>query len=304
MAELFAAIEAGGTKCIAALGIWGQKPVKRIRIPTSSPIQTISEILGFFAEAKKEGLAPLALGIGTFGPAVVNPSSVNWGHIGSTPKPGWSGTDFAGILAQKLRIPVGFDTDVNTAALAEETEAMRQGMPCDPLLYLTIGTGIGGGLMTAGNILHGLSHPEMGHMRLARHPDDQYEGNCPYHRDCWEGLAAGPAIEDRWKTRGEQLSSEHAAWDLEAWYIAQGVANLAMVVSPQRIVLGGGIMDVKGLRERVAIYTATFSKGYLSGLESPSDWASILVPPLVEEPGLAGAFLLAAKALQPKAKVS
>ena len=249
MTKIYGAVEAGGTKFIAAIfrvsdaanslenprsGGIGldltifEEPLRSIRIPTTSPEETLGATLAFFEGCAADGLGPDSLGIGSFGPVDPDPTSKTWGYITSTPKSGWKNIDIAGILGRKLGIPVGFDTDVNAAALAEAT--MGAGCGLDPVLYLTIGTGIGGGALVNGKLLHGLTHPEMGHIGIKRREDDKFPGFCPYHKDCLEGLAAGPAIEQRWGVRGEQLEPDHLAWDLEAWYLAQGIVSMTMIM--------------------------------------------------------------------------
>jgi fructokinase len=288
---LQAAIEAGGTKFVLAIGKAGEKPVREERIPTTKPEETLQKSLDFFLKAREDGLEFDALGIGSFGPIDPDPSSATWGFVTDTPKPYWANTDMAGFLARKLAVPVAFDTDVNTAALAESRNGAGKGL--DPVLYLTIGTGIGGGLVVNNSMVHGLVHPEMGHMYLKRRSDDTWPGRCPFHGDCAEGLASGPAVEDRWQERGEKLPPNHPAWDLEAWYIGQMVVNLQMTLSAQAIILGGGVMDVPGIRSKIRQYAYELSNKYLVRPRSQEDWNKLILAPLLDKPGLQGAFIIA-----------
>lgn len=315
MSRIFGAVEAGGTKFVAAIfrmprqaevpgttSLAGSKPgpalfpapLRSARIPTTSPEETLGATLAFFEACAAEGLGPESLGIGSFGPIDPDPASQTWGYITSTPKPGWKDTDMAGFLGRQLSVPVGFDTDVNAAALAEAT--MGAGSGLDPVLYLTIGTGIGGGALVNGKLLHGFMHPEMGHIRVAHREGDAFPGRCPFHKDCLEGMAAGPAVEDRWGVRGEQLGPEHPAWDLEAWYLAQGIVSIAMILSPQMVILGGGVMAVPGILDRVRAYADVHCAGYLARPAGAKGWAGLIRAPLLPNPGLAGACLLAMKA--------
>jgi len=317
MTRIYGAVEAGGTKFVAAIfrmpglaeasgftsfeSIWPDpalfgKPLRSVRIPTTSPEETLESTAAFFEACAAEGLAPASLGIGSFGPIDPDPISDTWGYIPSTPKPGWKNADIAGILGRRLGMPVGFDTDVNAAALAEAT--MGAGLGLDPVLYLTIGTGIGGGALVNGKLLHGLMHPEMGHIRVLHRKGDEFPGRCPYHEDCLEGMASGPAVEERWGMSGEQLGPDHPAWDLEAWYLAQGIVSMAMILSPQAVILGGGVMAVPGMIDRVRAYANEHCAGYLARPAGAQGWTELIKGPLLPNPGLAGACLLAIKALK------
>lgn len=292
--EQYGAVEAGGTKIIAAVGRAGEEPRALERIPTTDPGETLDRIIGFFRARASEGLPIRALGVGCFGPVDLDPASPRWGFITSTPKLKWQGTDVAGTLGRALGVPVGFDTDVNAAALAEYRLGAAIGR--DPAVYLTVGTGIGGGAVVDGRILHGASHPEMGHMLMARREDDGFPGFCPFHGSCWEGLASGPAIEARWGRRGEDLPPDHPAWDLEAWYLAQGILNLLMALSPRAVILGGGISQVPGLIDRVRSTAASLCAAYLDRPRTPEEWSDMIRPPGLKIPGLDGSFLLAEEA--------
>jgi fructokinase len=231
MAALYGGIEAGGTKFVVAVGSGPGALHDLAQFPTTGPQETIGRAIDFF-RLQPEPVA--AVGIGCFGPVDPDSASATFGTITTTPKPGWQQVDIAGQVRAALEVPVGFDTDVNAAALGEH----RWGAACDvdSFVYLTVGTGIGGGGMVAGHLLHGLMHPEMGHMRIPHDWErDPFPGVCPYHGDCLEGLACGPAIEARWGRRGEHLTADHPAWSLEAHYLALGLASIVAVLSPQRL---------------------------------------------------------------------
>jgi fructokinase len=241
MTTLYGGIEAGGTKFVCAVGSGPHDLRDEVRLPTATPEESISQSIAYFREQqRKQPLA--AIGVASFGPVDPDPNSPTFGYVTNTPKPHWSNTNFAGALRQALGIPVGFDTDVNGAALGEHRWGAAQGL--DAFVYLTVGTGLGGGGMVGGRLMHGLMHPEMGHMRVPHdRAQDPYEGFCIYHGDCWEGLVCGPAIEDRWQTNARNLPADHLAWELEAHYLALGLHNIVTILSPQRIILGGGVMD-------------------------------------------------------------
>jgi fructokinase len=238
---LVGGIEAGGTKFVGAVGTGPQDMRAEIQFQTTTPAETIGSAVAFFRkETRTESLK--ALGIASFGPVDPNPDSSTFGFITTTPKPGWANTDLVGKVRDALGIPVGFDTDVNGAALGEHRWGSAQEL--DTFIYLTVGTGLGGGGLVNGRPLHGLLHPEMGHVRIPHDWDaDPFPGTCPFHGDCLEGLAAGPALEQRWGQRAEFLPPEHPAWALEAHYLALALANYITVLSPQRIIMGGGVMQ-------------------------------------------------------------
>lgn len=289
--ELFGAVEAGGTKIVVAVGRAGEEPRVLERIPTTDPGETLDRIIGFFRARASEGFPVRALGVGCFGPVDLDPASPRWGFITSTPKLRWQGTDVAGTLGRALGVPVGFDTDVNAAVWAEYRLGAAEGR--DPAVYLTVGTGIGGGAVVNGRVLHGAGHPEMGHMLMSRRGDDVFQGSCPFHGSCWEGLASGPAVEARWGRRGQELPPDHPAWDLEAWYLAQGIVSLQMVLSPRAVILGGGVSEVPGLIGRVRSAAASLCAGYLDRPRTPAEWEETIRAPGLDIPGLTGAFLLA-----------
>jgi len=239
--SLYGGVEAGGTKMVCAVGTGPTDIRAETRFPTTTPAETIARMLEFFREQNAR-VKLSAVGVASFGPIDPDPSSATFGYITSTPKAGWANTDLAGPLAKALDVPIGFDTDVNGAALGEYRWGAAQGL--HTLVYLTIGTGIGGGVMAEGRLVHGLLHPEVGHMRIPHDLGaDPFPGICPFHGDCFEGLACGPAVTARWGRPSHDLPAGHPAWQLEAYYIALALNNLICALSPQRIVLGGGIMQ-------------------------------------------------------------
>jgi fructokinase len=294
---LLGAIEAGGTKFVCAVGTGPQDLRARIEFPTTSPQETIGHTVAFLQEqAKSECL--LAVGIASFGPIDVNPASPHWGHITSTPKPGWQNVDLAGPIGRALHLPVAFDTDVNVAALGEREWGAAQGL--DTFVYITVGTGIGGGGMVEGRLMHGALHPEMGHMRIPHdRQTDPFPGACPFHGDCWEGLAAGPSIEARWGGKGQYLPLDHPAWALEAQYLALGVTNLVCALSPQRIVLGGGVMRQASLFPLIRRKTLKLLNGYIRVDAILGRIDEYIVPPrLGDNAGVLGAIALAQRAVR------
>jgi len=274
------AIEAGGTKWLCAVGTGPDDLVATETIPTTTPHETIGRALAFFRCQGPIG----AVGIGCFGPVDLRPGSPAWGSITTTPKPGWTDTDVAGVVGVELGVPVAFDTDVNAAALGEHRWGAGRGL--DTFCYVTVGTGIGGGAIAGGAVVHGLVHPEFGHMRIPHDLDaDPFGGLCRYHGDCWEGLAAGPAIEARWGRPPRELVDVEAVWRLEARYIALGLVNVVAVLSPERIVLGGGVMEVPGLLPLVQAEVDDLLAGYVA--------TEIVPPALGPLSGVLGAFVLA-----------
>ena len=290
--SLWGAIEAGGTKFVCAVGTGPDDWREEIRFPTTTPEETMGQAIDFFRE--HHAREPLtAIGIGSFGPVDPDPASPSFGYVTTTPKPGWAQTDVVGILRRGLDLPVGFDTDVNAAALGEGRWGAAQGL--DTFIYLTVGTGIGGGGMVGGQLLHGLIHPEMGHVRIPHDRQaDPYEGCCPFHGDCLEGLASGPAIEGRWNRRAETLLPDHEAWQLEAQYLAQGVVDFVYTLSPQRVIMGGGVMEQPHLLPLVRTQVQELLNGYLQApeiLERIDEY--IVAPALGNQAGISGALALA-----------
>jgi fructokinase len=292
MSVLYGGLEAGGTKFVCAVGTGPEDLRAETRFPTTTPAETIGRAISFFqAQQRQEPLA--AIGIASFGPVDPNPGSPTFGYITSTPKPGWAHTDFVGTIRQSLEVPIGFDTDVNVAALGEHHWGAAQGL--DNFIYLTIGTGIGGGGMINGQLMHGLIHPEMGHIRIPHDLQaDPYAGHCPFHGDCLEGLAAGPALEDRWGQSAETLPADHPAWELEAHYLALALTNFICTLSPQRIVMGGGVMEQPQLLPRVRQKVQAFLNDYIQAPELLQGIDKyIVLPGLGGQAGVLGAIALA-----------
>ncbi len=282
MTTLVGGIEAGGTKFVCAVGTGPQDIRDSVRFPTTTPAETIAQAIAFFQQ-QKEPVA--AIGIGSFGPIDPQPLSPTFGFITSTPKPGWANADLVGQIQQVIPVPMAFDTDVNAAAYGEYCWGAAQEL--DTFLYLTIGTGIGGGGMVEGHLMHGLIHPEMGHILIPHNrADDPYAGHCPFHGDCLEGLASGPAMKARWGQPAETLPPDHPAWVLEANYIAYGLVNLICTLSPQRIILGGGVMSQPHIFGLVRQQVQTLLCGYVQHTAILQEIDQYIVPPALG--GLAG----------------
>jgi len=280
------ALEAGGTKMVCAIGNEKGEIFERISIPTETPDITMPKIVEYF-----QGKGIEALGIGCFGPIDLNRDSETYGYITTTPKLAWSNYNIVGVLKDALRIPVGFDTDVNGSMLGEATWGCAQGLECS--MYITIGTGIGAGIIANGKLLHGMLHPEAGHLLMRRHPDDTYEGKCPYHKTCLEGMAAGPAIEDRWGKKGVELADRKEVWEMEAYYIAQALVDYIMVLSPQKIILGGGVMHQEHMMPLVLKELKEQLGGYIQTKEIENLAEYIVLPSLDDNQGIMGALKLA-----------
>lgn len=280
-------IEAGGTKFVLAVGPSPTEILARHEIPTQDPATTLPEAADWFSDQGELG----ALGIASFGPIELDSSSPQWGHITNTPKPGWANCDIAGYFAKRFMVPIGFDTDVNGAALAEHK--FGAGRNSTSLAYVTVGTGIGGGLVIDGKPVHGAAHPELGHILPRRHPEDlEFNGICPHHRDCLEGLASGPAIKARWGVSLSELPTDHMAHEIIADYLAQLVHSLTAMASVETIVLGGGVMNTNGLLDRVTQRVSQLGAAYFPGYAKHR----IVAPDLGNDPGLTGALLLAKSA--------
>ncbi|MFQ5347089.1 MAG: ROK family protein [Rhodothalassiaceae bacterium] len=260
-APLVGAVEIGGTKIICLVGSGPDDIRAEVRLPTRGPGESIADILTFFRQ--QATLGPLArLGVASFGPVDLDPASPRWGHITATPKAGWSDTDLAGVLARELSVSVQFDTDVNGAALAEGRWGAAKGLA--DYVYVTVGTGIGGGIVVNGRLVRGTLHPEIGHMVVPHdRTADPYAGCCPFHSDCLEGLASGPAIAARWGAPGAELAPDHPAWALEADYLSVLAANLLFLLAPERILFGGGVMENRWLLDLVRKRTGARLGGYL-----------------------------------------
>jgi fructokinase len=289
MSELYGGVETGGTWCVCAVGSGPGEIVAETEFPTEEPDATLRRIIDFFTEQPPV----VALGIGAFGPVDLDPNSDTWGHVTTTPKPGWQHVPLAGVLGAELELPVAFDTDVNAAALGERRWGAGRGV--DTVCYLTVGTGIGTGLVVDGRPWHGLVHSEAGHMRIPHdRARDPFPGSCPVHGDCWEGLASGAAMRARWQARAEELEGDHPAWALEADYLAVGILNLVLTASPERVIAGGGVLEHGRLLEMVRDRVPRLLAGYLEAPELGKDIGSYLVAPeLGDRAGVLGALALA-----------
>jgi fructokinase len=276
-------VEAGGTKFVLGIATSKDNIEATTRIDTTTPQETIGAMLDWF---RSQG--PLdAIGVASFGPLELNKFSPHWGHVAATPKPHWSGADIAGPLQRELSCPVVIDTDVNGAALAEYLWGTGQGQRS--MLYFTVGTGIGGGAIIDGQILHGLTHPEMGHIRLPLHHDDVPDaGYCGFHGACLEGLASGPAIIKRWGASLSELPSDHPAHGIIAYYLAQAAVTIQAIFQPGRIIFGGGVMATPGLLDQVKREATALGGGYFCG--DPAEIISL--PGLGDKAGLLGALAL------------
>ena len=296
MAGIFGGIEAGGTKFICAIGEDPQHIRAVTNFKTADPEGTIQKAVQFFEEGVEHFGELSAIGIASFGPVDPRLDSPTFGYVTSTPKPGWANYDFVGAVQTAMDLPVGFDTDVNGAALGEWRWGTAQGL--DTFIYLTIGTGIGGGGMVNGKLMHGLLHPEMGHIRLPHDwQADPFPGVCPYHGDCLEGMANGPAMEKRWGQRAETLAVDHPAWDLEAQYLASGLVNFICTLSPQRILLGGGVMKQAQLFPLIRAKVQALLNGYVQSPNILEEIEAYIVPPgLGSLAGVCGAIALARQA--------
>ncbi len=285
------AIEGGGTKFVVGIGNEKGEVLERASFPTTTPEETMQKCVDYFKDKEVE-----AIGFGCFGPIDPDTNSETYGYVTTTPKPGWAQYDVIGDLKKAFPdTPIGFDTDVNGACLGEVYFGSAKGL--DSAVYFTIGTGIGGGAYVEGNLLHGMLHPEMGHMKLIVREDDSYKGKCPYHGTCFEGLAAGPAIEDRWGVSAKELPEDHPAWDLEAYYIGQALANIVLTLSPKKIILGGGVMHQSQLFPLIYKYMNEFLNGYIQK-EQLNDPEYIVWPELGDNAGLCGSLALAMKAME------
>lgn len=287
------ALEAGGTKMVCAIGDEKGNIFDRVSFPTLTPEETIGNLIEYF---KDKGIE--ALGIGSFGPLCLDKNAENYGDITTTPKLAWANYPLRKVFAEALGVPVGIDTDVNAAALGEATYGAGQGI--DSLVYYTIGTGVGGGALVDGVLVHGMVHPEMGHMLLRPDPrDPSPHGFCPYHDGCIEGMANGPAIEKRWGISAKELPEDHIAWEIEAEYLAQMCVNTIVTLSPKKIVLGGGVMHQMHLFPRIRKRTLELLNGYVAHpaiLDNIDEY--IVSPGLGDNAGAVGSLLLAVQAIE------
>lgn len=287
---LFGALEAGGTKMVCSVLDENGNMLERVSLPTLTPAETMPALIDFFKSKQID-----ALGVASFGPVDLNPASPTWGYITSTPKLAWRDYPLTPELKDALNVPVGLDTDCNAAALSEWQLGAARGL--QSCVYVTVGTGIGAGLVVEGNLVHGLVHSELGHILLKALPQDPSPlGFCPYHKSCLEGLANGPAIQQRWGKPAQDLPPEHPAWALEAEYLAQMCWNTLVTLSPEKIILGGGVMQQSHLfpmiRERVKAISGDYVRHPMT-----ETFADYIVPPgLGTNSGVMGAYLLAKKA--------
>ena len=289
------AVEVGGTKILCLVGSDPDHIVAQTRIPTGKPAETLAQVLAFFQREVSSGGPLAAIGIASFGPLELRRSHPQYGFITSSPKPGWKYVDMIGPFRRALAVPVGFDTDVNAAALGEGRWGAARGL--DTFGYLTVGTGIGAGAVVEGRLIHGLGHPEMGHLSVPRQPGDHFAGHCPFHGTCWEGMASGAAIAARWGSPAEQLGGDklRAAVQLEAAYLAAGLRNIVYAIAPQRIMIGGSVARLPGLFPLVRANLREALAGY-PGLGEHAAGDFITPPALGPLAGPAGALILAHRA--------
>lgn len=283
---IYGGIEAGGTKMICVIGDENGRIIDRMQIPTKTPEETMPIMIDYFKDKDIK-----ALGIACFGPIDLNKDSKTYGYITSTPKLAWKNYDIVGAFKKELGVPIGFDTDVNGSLLGEITWGCAKGLT--DALYLTIGTGVGGGVMAGGKLLHGMLHPELGHIKMAVADGDTYKGKCPYHGTCFEGMAAGPAIEERWGKKAIELADNDKVWDLESTYIAQALSTYILTLSPQIIILGGGVMHQKQLFPLIRKKVLEQLNGYVLTKEL-ADIDNYIVPAsLNDDQGIMGSIKLA-----------
>lgn len=282
----FGSLEAGGTKMVMAIGDEYGTILDEKVIPTTTPVETMPQIIEYFEKADI-----IALGVGCFGPIDLNRESETYGYITTTPKKAWANFDIVGVLSHELSIPVGFDTDVNASALGEVTYGTD--VELDSLVYITIGTGVGVGVYTNNGLLHNMMHPEAGHMIIPRESTDAHPSVCPYHDHCLEGLASGPSIQARWGKPAVELTEIDAVWELEAFYIAQGIANLILTLSPQKIVLGGGVMHQEKLFPLIRQRVSSILNGYIQTPELSNLDGYIVPSRLEDKQGIKGCLRLA-----------
>lgn len=284
------AIEAGGTKFVCAIGNEKGEIFERVQFPTTTPEETMNKVVEFLSNKGIE-----TIGLGCFGPVDLNKQSKTYGYITTTPKKYWNNYNIVGELKKHFDVPIGFDTDVNGAALGEATLGAAKGL--DSCVYYTIGTGIGAGAYIDGKLIHGLLHPEMGHVLVTVHPEDTYKGICRFHGRCLEGMASGPAIEDRWGEKAYNLPKDHKAWEFEAYYIAQALANCILILSPKKIILGGGVMKQKQLFPLIRNQVQQLLNGYIKADSIIDDIENYIVyPELGDNAGICGALILGALA--------
>ena len=291
--KLIGALEAGGTKMVCATGYADGTVIEREEIPTTTPEETVAGINAWF---KDKGIA--ALGIGAFGPTAVNPASPKYGHILETPKTAWRHFDLLGSIKDELGVPCGYDTDVNVACLGEVEFGCARGLT--DVVYLTIGTGVGAGVLSGGALVHGMMHPEAGHILVTRDPRDTIgeHSGCPYHDNCLEGLIAGPGVKKRWGgKRASELAEDAHAMDLLASYLAQALMSYILCYAPQKIVIGGGVADHTPIVQLARKKCLKFLNGYIAVPELEGIDTYIVNNSLEGKQGIMGCLALGAKAL-------
>lgn len=296
MKTVYGGIEGGGTKFVCLLGTGPGQVVDETRIPTTTPAETLARVIAFFQRPRAD-IHLAAVGVASFGPIDLDHSSPAYGHITTTPKLQWVDADVVGALRAALGAPIGWDTDVNGAALGERRWGAGQG--ADPLAYVTVGTGIGGGALVNGRPVHGLMHPEMGHLLVPTFDGDTFPGLCRYHGRCLEGVACGPALQARTGRPAQELVPDDPVWDLEAQYLAFGLLCISEVLSPQRIVVGGGVASQPRLFDLMRRHLVRLNNGYIARPALVDTVDSYVVPPgLGGAAGVMGALELARLALE------
>ena len=283
---IIGALEVGGTKMVCAVGDENGTIKEQISIPTLTPQETLPKIKEYFYDKNIE-----ALGIGCFGPIDLKRESKTYGYITETPKIHWRNCDIVGEFKKTFKVPIGFDTDVHASLLGEATWGAAKGIK--NAIYMTVGTGVGLGILAEGSLVHGMLHPEAGHILLRPHPQDTFSGRCPYHKNCFEGLACGPAVEERWGEKGIELAQKDEVWELEAYYIAQALYNYILIISPEIIILGGGIMQQEKLFGLIRKEIERLNGSYLLTRELKSLDTYIVPAALGGDQGIAGAIKLA-----------
>ena len=281
-----AGIELGGTKTVVAIGTPDGEVIEEHRYPTTTPEETMATA----AEWLRQRGEPTSIGIAAFGPVAINPAHPKYGYMLDTPKPGWSGGPILAPLAAAFpNAKLTLETDVNAAALAEARIGAAAGI--QNVIYITIGTGIGAGILSGGHLIHGAMHPECGHFKPVRAPGDaDFPGVCPFHGDCLEGLASGPAIEKRWGKPADELPPDHPAWDIQAWYLAHAALTMCAVVSPERVIIGGGVSQADGLHRKITNQLREIAAGYFFQIDADPDF--IAPPKLGQQAGIRGALML------------
>ena len=289
---IMAAVEAGGTKFNCGLGDENGNIIDQVSIPTTTPEEIMKKVIEYFKDKKFD-----VMGVGSFGPIDPIKGSKTYGHITKTPKAYWSDYNLIGELKKHFDVPMEFDTDVNGAALAEAWWGAGKGFK--NVMYITVGTGIGAGATVDGKMLQGLTHPEMGHISVKRHPEDTFEGTCSFHGDCLEGMAAGPAIEKRWGKKGIELAEDNRVWEMEAYYLSQALVNYILILSPEKIIMGGGVMKQKQLFPLIHKNVKEMLNGYVDKKEILEDIENyIIYPGLGDYAGFIGSFALGKLAME------